>query len=96
MVNACESVIKTVIREQAKVIDITPEPKRATGIGRRFPCTSSWSKVSLGRQQEPNPTLLSKRNVETLYFSPAKEKVNRKEGLWKCRIGMSEKANAIL
>jgi hypothetical protein len=48
-----------------------------------------------GQQQAPNPTLLDKRNVETLYRSPMGTAC-RKTRLWRCGNGRLEKANAVL
>jgi hypothetical protein len=52
--------------------------------------------MPLGRQQAPNPACFLVWSVETPYDSLEKGTADRKECLWLCGFGMSEKANAAL
>ena len=49
-----------------------------------------------GPKKAPNPVRSTMRNVETQYCSRPGGTAHREVSLWRCWIGMSEKANVVL
>ena len=90
MVKGSEPAQRSKVRERAKAVD---------RLGRRqadgFNGTVSWSRRLPADSRHLPPHVLQKRNVETSYLSPG-GKANRKASRWRCGLGMSEEANAVL
>jgi len=102
-VNTCESAIKTVMRQGAKVAALARgslQPNRHCGSERGFNGAASWTMHPPVDSRYLPPQVLRTRNVETPYASRRRASagrwVRREANRSTCGLGMSEEANAAL